>query len=470
MSGQRRAATLTSMRQRVVIAGSGVAAVEAVLALRQLAGRGFDLELVAPAHTLVDKPASVATPFGFGTPPPIDLDALARRYGVDLVHGELASVDVDTRTVRLAGGAVRPYDYLLVAVGARQIDAVPGAFTFRGPGDAPVVERMLEEAARGDRGRIVIAVPTGTTWTLPAYELAIMMASALDLRGVSEAVVRIVTPEREPLWIFGETAATALRELLHDRGIGLRTRARPAHAAEQMLWLESGNAIAADTVIALAALEGPAIAGLPADAHGFIRTDAHGCVTGAERVFAAGDATTFPVKQGGLATQQADAAAATIAQELGAAIPAQSFAPVLRGVLLTGGAPLYLRAELDTAGRRRSVTTGRGAALRGDMSSRALWWPPAKVAGRYLAPYLSTARPASLADEPLQDRVAGSATTVTEHDAALELALLVADEDAAAGDLTQALHALDAAATLSGGVLPAAYAERRTRWEQERNA
>src|SRR6185295_13181117 len=108
--------------------------------------------------------------------------------------------------------------------------------------------------------------------------------------------------------------------------------------------------------------------------------------------------------------------------------------------------------------------------LHGDISSRALWWPPAKVAGRYLAPYLSTARPVALANEPLQDRVAGPATVVSEHDAALELALLVADEDAAAGDLTQALHALDAAATLSGGVLPAGYAERRARWEQELDA
>ncbi len=457
------------MRNRVVIAGSGVAAVEAALALRHLAGRGFDLELIAPAHTLVDKPASVATPFGFGAPAQIDLEALARRYSVDLVQGELAAVDAGTRTVRLAGGAVRPYDYLLVAVGARPVEAIPGALTFRGPGDAPVVEWVLDEAARGHGTRIAIAVPTGTTWTLPAYELAIMTASALAMRGVSDAVVRLVTPEREPLWMFGDTAAAAMRAMLQDRGIGLRTRARPDHAAESMLWLRSGTAVAADTVISLPGLVGPAVPGLPADSDGFIRTDAHGCVAGTERVYAAGDATTFPVKQGGLAAQQADAAAATIAQELGAAITAESFAPVLRGLLLTGGAPLYLRAELDAAGRRRSVTTGRGA-LRGDMSGRALWWPPAKVAGRYLAPYLATARPASLGDAPLEDRVAGPQAVVTEHDAALELALLIADEDAAAGDLTQALHALDAAATLSGGVLPAAYAERRARWEQELKA
>jgi sulfide:quinone oxidoreductase len=137
---------------------------------------------------------------------------------------------------------------------------------------------------------------------------------------------------------------------------------------------------------------------------------------------------------------------------------------VLRGLLLTGGAPLYLRAELDPKGAVRSGGA-RHRRLAGEVSSRALWWPPGKVAGRYLAPYLSTARPVVLGEEPLVDRVPGAAAPdVGERDAALELALLLADEDAAAGDLHQALHALDAAAAMAGGVLPAAYADRRARW------
>jgi sulfide:quinone oxidoreductase len=440
-----------------MIVGSGVAAVEAVLALRLLAGRSFDLELVAPAHRLVDRPSSVASPFGLGAPLPIDLTALARGYDVRLVEGELAAVDAGAGTVALAGGEVRPYDYLLIAIGARPVPAVEGALTFRGPADVPAVEWVFAEAARGHRTRIAIAVPTTATWTLPAYELAIMAAGATD-------GIRIVTPEREPLWIFGDAPAAAMRELLRDRGIELQTHARPTHAADRMLWLESGDAIAADTVISLPRFAGPAIAGLPADEDGFLPTDAHGCVAGAPHVFAAGDATTFPVKQGGLATQQADAAAETIAQQLGAAVTPHPFKPILRGVLLTGGAPLYLRAELDTGGGRGAVETAR---LHGEISTRALWWPPGKVAGRYLTPYLSTARPASLSDEPLLDRVPGEPASAADHEAALELALLVADEDAAAGDLTQALHALDAAAILGGGVLPATYAERRARWRQE---
>jgi sulfide:quinone oxidoreductase len=289
--------------------------------------------------------------------------------------------------------------------------------------------------------------------------------AATETRGVLDATVTLVTPEREPLWIFGDTASRAMRELLAERGIELVARARAAHVTDDVLWLEEGRAIIGDTVLSLPVVIGPDIPGLPCDEQGFLPTDPYGHVMGANDVLAAGDATTFPVKQGGLATQQADAAAATIAHALGANVEPMPFAPVLRGLLLTGGAPLYLRAELDPSGRRRSGHA-RSRRLAGEVSSRALWWPPGKVAGRYLAPYLSTARPVSLRDEPLIDRVPGASPPgdPAEHDAALDLALFLADEDAAVGDFAQALHALDAAAALSGGVLPAAYAERRERW------
>ncbi len=450
------------MKHRVLIAGSGVAAVEAVLALRHLGGRHFEIELLAPEHALEHRPASVAAPFGLGAPPPLDLHELARRYAVTLVEGELAGVDVERRLARLDSGEERDYGQLLVAVGARPEVALDGALTFRGPADVPMVEWVLAEVARGHRRQIVVVVPPGATWPLPAYELAIMAAT--ETRGGTDATVSVVTPEREPLWIFGDAGSQAMRELLAERGIELHTDSRAAHVTDDVLWLEKGRAIIADTVISLPVLTGPGIDGLPSDAGGFLPTDAHGFVMGARDVLAAGDATTFPVKQGGLATQQADAAAATIAHRLGAPVEPLPVVPVLRGLLLTGGAPLYLRAQLDPEGRR--VAGARHRRLSGEASSRALWWPPGKVAGRYLAPYLSTARPVSLGDEPLTDRTPGAshAADPAEHEAALDLTLLLADEDAAAGDFAHALHALDAATALSGGVLPAAYAERRQHW------
>jgi sulfide:quinone oxidoreductase len=448
------------MPHRVLIAGSGVAAVEAVLALRHIAGRGFEIELLAPSHVLEHRPASVATPFGLAAPPPLDLHDLARRYAVTLVTGELASVEVDSQTAHLASGETRPYDHLIVAVGAVTEPALAGSLMFTGPADVPMVEWVLGEVGRGHRRQVVVVVPRATTWSLPAYELAIMARSTL--RASPEASVTLVTSEREPLWIFGDVAGAAMRDLLAERDIELYTGTAGAHLTDDVLWLESGDTLMADTVLSLPRLRGPAVSGLPQDERGFIPTDAHGYVMGADRVLAAGDATTFPIKQGGLATQQADAAAATIAQELGAAVEPRPFVPVLRGLLLTGGAPLYLRAELDARGQRR---TGQARRLRGEVSSRALWWPPGKVAGRYLAPYLSTARPVSLGSEPLVDRSAGRVSAdEAERDAALDLALLLAEEDEAAGDLRQALHALDAAAALGGGVLPAAFAERRERW------
>jgi sulfide:quinone oxidoreductase len=130
--------------------------------------------------------------------------------------------------------------------------------------------------------------------------------------------------------------------------------------------------------VALPRLAGVPIDGLPATRDGLIRTDAFGRVENLVDVYAAGDITAFPAKQGGIAAEQADAVAEMLASEAGADVTPRPFEPVLRGVLMTGKEDRFLRAEL--AGGRGST----GAA-----DSRALWWPPAKVAGRYLAPYLA---------------------------------------------------------------------------------
>jgi sulfide:quinone oxidoreductase len=387
----------------VLIAGGGVAAVEAILALRHLAGREVAIELLTPGTVMVDRPASVATPFGLGGGPALDVLEFARRHDVALRHGELASVDAGARSVRTLGGEELAYDFLLIAVGARPVRALPGAITFRGPADTGALEGLLDRAAERAGHRITFAVSPETAWPLPAYELAVMTAIELLDRGAKSTELTVVTPEPEPLWLFGGVAAGALRELLAARGIALRTGERPVAVRYGALALESGDVIATDAVVALPRLVGPHVRGLPADAAGFIPTDAHGRVPDAPGVLAAGDATTFPVKQGGLATQQADAAAAAIAAEIGAIDDPAPFTPVLRGLLLTGGAPLYLRAELGRSGEPRSAFAS-ARRLHGEVSSRALWWPPGKIAGRYLAPYLATARPADVGAEPLLDR------------------------------------------------------------------
>ena len=67
--------------------------------------------------------------------------------------------------------------------------------------------------------------------------------------------------------------------------------------------------------------------------------------------------------KGGLAAQRADAAAATIAADLGMPVQPAPFRPVRRGLLLTGEAPLYRRARTPGKPERRAASAHRASVL-----------------------------------------------------------------------------------------------------------
>jgi len=212
---------MTHQPPHIVIAGGGVAAVEAVAALRALAGSLPRITLLAPEAALAPRAASVATPFGFGAPSPLPFDAIRRHARFDLHRGTLKRVEPEEHVAVDEQGEPIRYDKLLVAVGARPEPAVPGAITFAGLADAPAVARAVEEASR-----LVFVLPSATGWALPVYELAIMAAVELRNRGVTPEIT-VVTPEPAPLWVFGAEASAAIAELLAERGIGVRAGVRP---------------------------------------------------------------------------------------------------------------------------------------------------------------------------------------------------------------------------------------------------
>jgi sulfide:quinone oxidoreductase len=82
----------------------------------------------------------------------------------------------------------------------------------------------------------------------------------------------------------------------------------------------SGERVDVDRVVALPTLRGRPIPGIPVEEHGFVEIDEHCRVRGLEHIWAVGDITTFPVKSGGMATEQADVAAEAIAAAAGADI------------------------------------------------------------------------------------------------------------------------------------------------------
>jgi sulfide:quinone oxidoreductase len=349
--------------ERVVVAGAGVAAVECVLALRELAGPRLQIELLAPAAEFVHRPSSVLTPFGADAAARIDLAALAGQLGLILRRDALEAVSTSDRHVVTRGAERRDYDVLVVATGAPSRDAVPGAVTFRGPLSAGAVEGVLARVTADPGMRLVFAAPAGATWPLPLYELALLSAAALRERGIAEPDLTVVTAESAPLAALGPDVSAAVEAALDRAGVELVTDAAAEVALDGALKVRDGQLIGADAVIALPELIGPRIPGLPADDDGFIPVGEHGRVC--EGVFAAGDATASPIKHGSLATQQADAVAAAIA---GTPAPPP---PVLYGTLLTGAEPLYIRAEI---GGRATV------------SDEPL---PDKIVGRYLTPFLT---------------------------------------------------------------------------------
>src|SRR5512132_3905996 len=92
---------------RVVIAGGGVAALEAVLAFQELdADHALSVEVVAPDTRFVYRPLSVRDPFGPRSTRAYDLEPLVQRAGAQLRHGQVDAVDPDERLITLGDGTL----------------------------------------------------------------------------------------------------------------------------------------------------------------------------------------------------------------------------------------------------------------------------------------------------------------------------------------------------------------------------
>ena len=374
---------------RVLIAGGGVAGLEALLALRDLAGDRVELTLLSPEEEFVYRPMAVAEPFGRGRADRHPLADIASDVGAELIRGALVEVDPASRTAVASTGQRLSYDALLVAVGAGSEPAFRRVLTWTPETDAELFGGLLRDLDEGYLKRVAFVVPPGVAWALPAYELALMTAWQAWGMGHDDVQVTIYTPEDAPLGLFGTQASVAVRVDLEEAGVQAETGVYVVEDPQDpaRLILHPGErTLEAERVVALPRAVGARLPGLPDNARGFIPTDLHGRVPDVDAVWAAGDAIAFPVKQGGLASQQADAAAESIAAHAGAELDPRPYRPVLRGMMLTGRGKAWMRHQ--------PAGGGEGTAVR-----RALWWPPTKIAGRYLSPYLAARHGADAAGE-----------------------------------------------------------------------
>jgi sulfide:quinone oxidoreductase len=367
----------TPEKLRVVVVGGGVAALETILALHDLAPDLTDVTVLAPNEQFVYRPLTVREPFAQEQARHYDLAPIVNDAGGQLVVDELEWIDPHARVAHTKSGDELEYDALMLALGAKAKPRYEHATTIDDRHLDETLHGIIQDIEGGYIKSLAFVAPGRMPWQLPIYELALLTAGrAYDMS--VELAITIVTPEDSPLAIFGTGAShgvAALLERAHIHTISSAYAEIP-HAGEVVI-NPGDRRLHVNRVIALPELYGPGVRGIPLSEHGFVRVTPHGQVVDAERVYAAGDAIDFPIKHGGLGAQQADAAAEAIAALAGAQVTPEPFHPIIHGMLLTGEAPMYLTAQ---------ITGGHG--FSSELSDTPTWSPPSKIASRYLSPYL----------------------------------------------------------------------------------
>jgi len=362
---------------RVVVVGGGVAALETALALRQLAPEQTVTTVIAPNEKFFYRPLTVREPFAYASPRRYPLAQIVSDIGAELLVDELAWVEPDKHTVHTRAGTALEYDALVLALGARVVPRYEHAITIDDRHLDAAMHGLIQDIEGGYVDSVAFVAPGRMAWPLPLYELALMTAGrAYDMD--VELATTLITPEDSPLAIFGPTASDAISKRLERARIQTITSSYAEVPRTGEVVLNPGERnLHVKRVIALPELYGPAVRGIPLGEHGFIRVDPYGRVRDVEGVYAAGDAIDFPIKHGGIGSQEADVVAQSIAALAGAPVTPEPFNPVIHGMLLTDEEPLFLTAKI----------TG-GAGFNSEITDRPTWEPPSKIASKYLAPYL----------------------------------------------------------------------------------
>ena len=360
-----------------MIAGGGVAALETALALHELAGDRVKLTLLAPTADFIYRPIAVLEPFVHRPPRQLPLANFAAELNATLVQDTVAAVDCERRVVHTGAQRELAYDTLVIAVGASARDVLGDAVAIDVSHMDESLHGLIEEIDSGLVRSLAFVAPR-PTWPLPVYELALLTQEHAREKNVDLAVT-IITAEPSPLAVFGESVSAGVAAILADADIQMIVGARVESSSGELIVHPGEQQLRFDRVVAAPRLVGPGITGLPADADGFLPVTSRCEVSGTECVYAAGDATDFPVKYGAIAAQQADAAAASIAAAAGAPTEPTPFDGVVHGALVSGRKQprLYFTAFIEGGLARDSRT-----------SDTPTWSPETKIAAQYLGPYL----------------------------------------------------------------------------------
>ena len=342
----------TNDKTRVVIAGGGVAGIEALLALHDLAGDQVSLTLVAPQPDFLYKPLLVEEPFDLGPADRHELAPLASEMGANFTQRAVSAVRPEDHVVELDDGSTLDYDYLIVCAGGRFRSALEGATTFPSGAEPFSADEVLDRAEGKDH-RMAFVVPNGVTWSLPLYEIALMTQRRAKERAL-DVKIAIVTPSPHPLRYSEPHASAAIGSLLEARRIEFLPLSTVREISESGITLSPKDRVLGPAeVIALPVMEGPGIDGLPADegasCPSTISPESKESRTSTQRAMA----PTSRSSKADWALSRPMPPPRT--SPIGSALPRHpSLRPVLRGKLITGDESLSLKKPTSPVGAARA--------------------------------------------------------------------------------------------------------------------
>ncbi len=312
----------------IVVLGGGIGGIVTAALLRQKLPRTHRVVLVEREVNHLFQPSLLWLMTGARTPQAITrpIARLARR-GIELVHGEIETINPKLRSVHVAGQEIQG-DYLVVALGAEYApETIPGLaeaghnfYTLEGA-------QALRAARTSLRHGHLVVLVSGIPFKCPAapYEATMLLEADLRARGVRDHVtVDVYTPEPGPMLSAGPEVSAQLRQMVTSKNIQLHTEHAVVKVdpAARLLHFANGATALFDLLAYIPPHRAPAVvraSGLTGES-GWIPVDRNTLATKFAGVYAIGDVTGIPLaigkplpKAGVFAHAQAEVVAHNIA-------------------------------------------------------------------------------------------------------------------------------------------------------------
>ncbi len=370
-------------RKQIVVVGGSFGGINAAYELRKQLGQAVDITVISKDREFTFHPSLPWAILGWRDPASLQvgIEKPLKRKGIRFVHAEVEHLDPDKCEIATPAEAFR-YDAALIASGADlDYEAVPGLGPQSGythsafsVGEAVRARGALATVLAGDSGRIVIGAAVGASCIGPAYELVMMIDTALKrMKKRHRFSLTFLTPEPY-LGHFGVDGIGASQRMVQDefaeRSIESVVNAQIREAHSDRIVLHDGSEYLFDFSLVIPAFRGSAfvrsVGGL-ANPKGFITISPQMVSEKFPNIYAAGVAVAIPPprqtpvpvavpKTGHMTELMARAAARNIAAEFRGGIKVNGLSIPSTCIADAGDTAFYFAADPFLPPRNRVIT------------------------------------------------------------------------------------------------------------------